>query len=109
MPDNRQWFLTKLVGSLMGLFLLMSTGIGTANIILDVKRDVSVLKVDVVKVDDKAEILEDEVHLLQLSNAVGEAHYQAILTELAETKKELSDLNLLNMKILEILSSFEVM
>jgi hypothetical protein len=109
MMADRQWFLTKLVGSLMGLFILMSTGIGTANIVLDVKRDVSVLKVDVVKVDDKAEVLEDEVHLLQLSNAVGEAHYQAILTELAETKKEVANLNILNMKILEILSNFEVM
>jgi hypothetical protein len=108
MADDRQWFLIKLVGAIMGLFLLVSSCIGAANMFFDLKRDVGGITVDVSKAEDNIDKIKDEIHGLQLSDAVAEAHYQSILAELSESKKHISELKIQNIKILEILSGFRV-
>jgi hypothetical protein len=109
MMADKQWFLTKLVGGLMGLFLLVSSCIGGANMFFDLKRDVGGITVDVAKAEDNIDKIKDDIHGLQLSDAVAEAHYQAILAELSESKKQISELKMQNLRILEILSGFEVL
>lgn len=37
---DKQWFLTKLIGALMGLMLLISMVVGLSNMHYDLKRDV---------------------------------------------------------------------
>ena len=37
---NRQWFLTKLVGAFLGLFLFVSSCIGAANLVGSLRRDI---------------------------------------------------------------------
>lgn len=112
MMADRQWYLTKLVGSLLGLMLFISTCVGAANIIFDLKRDVRGNTADIVehkatdagkwnRVEIDIDELEDGQHALQLAGAVSEAHYQAILADMANLKSQ-------NLKILEILSQFEV-
>jgi hypothetical protein len=38
---DRQWFLTKLAGAIMTLFVLISTGVGAANLVTDLRRDIT--------------------------------------------------------------------
>ena len=47
--SERQWMWTKLVASLLALFLLISTCVGAANIILDIKGDAKIMRVDIAR------------------------------------------------------------
>jgi len=103
---------TKIVAGLMTLFVLISSCIGAANMHFDLKRDVvrnenniSIHKVDDEKKWDKAWMdidgNTDDINKLQLQNARLETQYQEILRRL-----EASEAN--DLRILEILSNFEV-
>lgn len=103
MGNDRQWFWTKLVGSAMTLFILVSSCIGAANMYFDLKRDVVRNESTLVEhktIDDKKwnEVWEDvdentdNIHLLEKNSAVAEAHYQSIKSELAEIKLMLKNL-----------------
>ena len=41
MAPDRQWFLTKLVGALLALFLLISSCIGAANLVSSLRKDIN--------------------------------------------------------------------
>ena len=103
MGNDKQWFFTKVVASIMGLFLLLSSGIGAANMHFDLKRDVTrneSMLVEHKVIDDKKwtkawvdiDTNTDSIHQLEKSGAVAEAHYQSIKSELAEIKLLLKNL-----------------
>lgn len=52
---SREWFLTKLVGSLLGLLLLISSSIGAAQILMDIKGEVKSNTEDIESNDVKVE------------------------------------------------------
>lgn len=97
MATDKQWFLTKVTGALMGLFIVISTCVGGLNIFFELKRDVigntEVIKThkeDDTKMWDKAfsGITEnkDSIHVIELNGAVSEAHYQQIISDIGEIK-----------------------
>jgi hypothetical protein len=100
--------INKMLLTILTLFTIISICIGASNLHLTLRGDVNDAQGNIKENSLAIDKNEDEIHLLQLSSAVGEAHYQAILTELMETKKELADLSIQNIKILEILSGFKV-
>jgi len=100
---NREWFLTKLVGSLLGLLLLISTTVGAANMFFDLKRDVVGVTETVSKhVEKDAEFREsigediDEiksnVHSLELIDKELEMKYVEILRRFDEQREQFNEL-----------------
>lgn len=95
MTDNRQWFLTKLVGTVLGFVTVISVSIGGANVLFDLKRDV-------IRVDDRQtthEVKDEkswdkafsaidsnraDIHRMELASARTETNQKEILRRLDE-------------------------
>ena len=110
--EDKQWFIVKLAGAILTLFILVSSSIGAANMFFDLKRDVVRNEKTIVehkksdeKLMDKAfsEIDEnkDDIHAIEIQNGRIETMLTDILQRLE--KGEANDL-----RILDILNNFEV-
>jgi hypothetical protein len=98
---DREWFMTKMAGSILAVLLLMSIGIGAANLHYDLARDVQrneanqkqhsdddAKKWDVVLADVGEN--EDNITLLRLENKERETQFLDIVRRLEELRAELS-------------------
>jgi hypothetical protein len=97
---DREWFLTKVTGTVMGLLLVMSMGIGAANLHFDLKRDVEMNREDIIANEEseskKWEIVwedvsvnEDHITDLRLSQGQLETKFLEIIRRLDELKSEM--------------------
>jgi len=97
---DRQWFLTKLTGSAMGILLLISMGISAANLHFDLKRDVELNKASIVEhkegdAEKWVDVWEDvdkhgdEITDIRLSQMQMETQFLEIIRRLDELKGEI--------------------
>ena len=89
MSNDRQWFWTKFVGSMLGLFSIMSILVGAANMHFEAKRDIDQNSKDIKGVGERMEETHDEIaalkerdHLHELSLKENSIQYSYILKEL---------------------------
>jgi len=112
MPEDKQWFWTKLVGSLLTLFLVISIAVGVANMHYALRNDVIENRNTIVKHEasdvkqwDKAweQIDEntDDIHLIEIQNSSIQTMLTQILSRL--DKAEAND-----QRIIDMLNRFEV-
>ncbi len=75
---SREWVITKIVGLLLGLSLLLSTGVGAANLFTSLRRDVDRNEGAIAKheegdvkkwdnINEQVDSLKDKNHLLEIS------------------------------------------
>ena len=97
---SREWMITKVVGLLLGLSLLVSTGVGAANLFATLRRDVdrneerivTHEKTDTEKwlaMEAKVDEVEDDVHQLEIDRAKAEAQHQEVMRMLEDIKAEI--------------------
>ncbi len=121
---NREWMIIRVAGSLMTILLLLSTGIGIANMYFDLKRDVArnegsirdhktednkkweaqADKDDkwVKKVDD----VEEKVHSLELQNTRIESNLKEIIRRLEENRAYYEESHAM---MIDFIKNFEVL
>ena len=95
-PIDKQWFLTKVVGVLLTLLLLISTSVGAANMFLSLKADVIRNGKAIRKNSDDVEEIDDDVRILQLTDKELEIKYAEILRRFDENREQM---NILLMKL----------
>ena len=107
MPEDRQWFWTKLVGAVLSLFLLISIAVGVANMHFQLQGEVRDNKASIVehRVSDEKEWgkawveingNKEAVHSLEIIDAKTEANQKEILRRLDELAAILKQLEIHN-------------
>lgn len=101
---NREWFITKVVGAVLGIITIVSICVGAANIVVNLQNDVTDIEVDIEKldsrvdrhIDDDSEMfskVDGEIDALKEKNHALELIISEQAIIFSYIKKELEDLN----------------
>jgi len=97
---SREWMITKVVGLILGLATIVSICIGGANVVVQLRGDVSRNRIEIVdhkKTDEKRfdkifediEINEDNIHRIELQNTRIETNQKDMIRRLDELHRML--------------------
>ena len=104
---SREWMITKIVATILGVVTLVSICVGAANLVVNLQSDVDRIDSDVEKhidndmskwesIEDDMDSVVDDVHALELKQAKTEANYQEIMRMLEQIQGELKRLEVVN-------------
>jgi hypothetical protein len=98
---SREWMLTKMIGTALALVTLVSICIGGANVVVQLRNDVSRNRIDFLEhredntakfndIYEDVEANEDKIHALELQNTRIETNQKEIIRRLDELREVLS-------------------
>jgi hypothetical protein len=113
---NKEWLITKIVGTCLGIITLVSICIGGANVVVQLRNDVSRNRIDFLEhrednaakfsdIYDDVEANEDKIHAIELQNTRIEQNQIEILRRIDENREYYEKLH---GEVMNFMRNFEV-